>query len=97
MFVFVEGFAMAKGCTNEGRALMMLDFQQFLSQLDRLTDIRPVPYVEVVESYIKAYYLTSKAMEQWISSRPEYTHRQLTMFLMNATNYLGKGDRQKLQ
>lgn len=33
---FVEGFASAKKCTNEGRALMQLDYQQFLSHLERI-------------------------------------------------------------
>ena len=30
---FVEGFAAAKRCTNEGRALMQLDFRQFVLQV----------------------------------------------------------------
>jgi len=33
-------FASAKKCTNEGRALMQLDFQQFLNKLEKLTDLR---------------------------------------------------------
>jgi len=35
-------FASAKKCTNEGRALMQLDFQQFLNKLEKLTDLRLV-------------------------------------------------------
>ena len=33
-------FASAKKCSNEGRALMQLDFQQYLMKLERLTDLR---------------------------------------------------------
>ena len=33
---FVEGFASAKRCTNEGRALMQLDFRQFVIQVSSL-------------------------------------------------------------
>ncbi|XP_029688856.1 uncharacterized protein isoform X2 [Takifugu rubripes] len=47
-----------KKCSNEGRALMQLDFQQFLMKLEKLTDLRPIPDKEFVETYIKAYYLT---------------------------------------
>ena len=32
-FVF-KGFAAAKKCTNEGRALMQLDFRQFVIQVN---------------------------------------------------------------
>lgn len=33
---FVEGFASARKCTNEGRALMQLDYQQFLSHMEKI-------------------------------------------------------------
>ena len=33
---FVEGFASSKKCTNEGRALMQLDYQQFLSHMEKI-------------------------------------------------------------
>eukprot|EP00123_Amoebidium_parasiticum_P003754 comp15060_c1_seq1/m.11702 comp15060_c1_seq1/g.11702 ORF comp15060_c1_seq1/g.11702 comp15060_c1_seq1/m.11702 type:complete len:514 (-) comp15060_c1_seq1:501-2042(-) len=97
MFVFIEGFANARRCSNEGRALMMLDLKQFLSKLEQLTPVRPIPLAEVVESFIKAYYLTDKGMEQWIRSRPELTHRQLSNFLNYAAATLTKRDKQRLQ
>ena len=37
---FVEGFAAAKKCSIEGRALMQLDFQQYLKNVEKLIDIR---------------------------------------------------------
>lgn len=47
---------------------MQLDFQQFLMKLEKLTDLRPVPDKEFVETYIKAYYLTENDMEQFIKN-----------------------------
>uniref|UniRef100_F6VIR0 VPS50 subunit of EARP/GARPII complex n=1 Tax=Equus caballus TaxID=9796 RepID=F6VIR0_HORSE len=74
----VEGYANVKKCSNEGRALMQLDFQQFLMKLEKLTDIRPIPDKEFVETYIKAYYLTENDMERWIKEHREYSTKQLT-------------------
>ncbi|XP_035621092.1 syndetin-like [Oncorhynchus keta] len=39
----VEGYGNVKKCSTEGRALMQLDFQQFLMKLEKLTDMRPIP------------------------------------------------------
>lgn len=64
--VSLFSYANVKKCSNEGRALMQLDFQQFLMKLEKLTDIRPIPDKEFVETYIKAYYLTENDMECWI-------------------------------
>lgn len=61
-------FSQAKKCTNGGRALMQLDYQQFLSKVERLTDVQPVPGKEQVENYIKAYYMLETNLEQWIRS-----------------------------
>lgn len=47
---------------------MQLDFQQFLMKLEKLTDLRPIPDKEFVETYIKAYYLTENDMEQFIKN-----------------------------
>merc|ERR1712142_935330 len=63
---FVEGFSCVKKCTNEGRALMQLDYQHFLMKLETLTDLRPIPDREYVEGYVKAYYLPETSIEQWI-------------------------------
>lgn len=65
---FFYSYANVKKCSNEGRALMQLDFQQFLMKLEKLTDLRPVPDKEFVETYIKAYYLTENDMEQFIKN-----------------------------
>uniref|UniRef100_A0A8C9VSK8 VPS50 subunit of EARP/GARPII complex n=1 Tax=Scleropages formosus TaxID=113540 RepID=A0A8C9VSK8_SCLFO len=93
----VEGYANVKKCSNEGRALMQLDFQQFLMKLEKLTDIRPIPDKEFVETYIKAYYLTENDMEQFIKNHREYSMKQLTN-LVNVClgSHINKKARQKL-
>jgi Protein of unknown function C-terminus (DUF2451). len=45
---------------------MQLDFTQFLSKLEKLTSIRPIPAREYVEHYIKAFYLSETALEAWV-------------------------------
>jgi len=45
---------------------MQLDFTQFLSKLEKLTSVRPIPGREYVEHYVKAYYLPEVALESWI-------------------------------
>uniref|UniRef100_A0A674DAQ9 Syndetin C-terminal domain-containing protein n=1 Tax=Salmo trutta TaxID=8032 RepID=A0A674DAQ9_SALTR len=66
-----------KKCSNEGRALMKLDFQQFLMKLEKLTDMRPIPDKDFVETNIKAYYLTENDMEQFIKNHREYSVKHL--------------------
>lgn len=92
---FIEGFSQAKKCTNGGRALMQLDYQQFLSKVERLTELQPLPGKEVVESYIKAYYMLESNLEQWIRSHKEYTNKQL-IGLVNCVTQLNKKGRQRL-
>uniref|UniRef100_A0A8C7ZWN8 VPS50 EARP/GARPII complex subunit n=1 Tax=Oryzias sinensis TaxID=183150 RepID=A0A8C7ZWN8_9TELE len=93
----VEGYANVKKCSNEGRALMQLDFQQFLMKLEKLTDLRPIPDKEFVETYIKAYYLTENDMEQFIKNHREYSMKQLAN-LVNVClgSHINKRARQKL-
>ncbi|GCC18691.1 hypothetical protein chiPu_0018035 [Chiloscyllium punctatum] len=77
--------------------LLKLDFQQFLMKLEKLTDIRPIPDKEFVETYIKAYYLTENDMERWIKEHREYSTKQLTN-LVNVClgSHINKKARQKL-
>ncbi|KAM9308738.1 syndetin isoform 2-T2 [Gastrophryne carolinensis] len=93
----VEGYANVKKCSNEGRALMQLDFQQFLMKLEKLTDIRPIPDKEYVETYIKAYYLTENDMERWIKEHREYSTKQLSNLVSVCLgSHINKKARQKL-
>lgn len=74
-------YANVKKCSNEGRALMQLDFQQFLMKLEKLTDLRPIPDKEFVETYIKAYYLTENDMEQFIKNHRVRQCSSLVVYL----------------
>lgn len=63
----VDAYATVKKCSNEGRALMQLDFQQLVVKLEKLCDVRPVPEKDYVEAYIKAFYLPDSSIEKWIA------------------------------
>jgi hypothetical protein len=47
---------------------MQLDFTQLISKFETITSIRPMPHLEYVALYIKAYYLPESAMESWIKT-----------------------------
>lgn len=63
---FFFRFSEAKKCSNGGRALMQLDFTQFLTKFEKISGLRPVPHREYVENYVKAYYLPEIELENWI-------------------------------
>ncbi|OXU23490.1 hypothetical protein TSAR_007385, partial [Trichomalopsis sarcophagae] len=65
-YLLVEGFSAVKKCSNEGRALMQLDFTQFVAKFETITALRPMPHQEFVTTYIKAYYLPESSIESWI-------------------------------
>jgi len=92
---FVEGYSSVKKCTTEGRALMLLDFQQFLTKFETIAETRAVPGREYVETYIKAYYLPDDTLESWVKDHKEYSSRQL-MMLVNSVPQLNKKGRQKI-
>lgn len=62
----VQSFSEAKKCSNGGRALMQLDFTQFLTKFEKISGLRPVPHREYVENYVKAYYLPEIELEMWL-------------------------------
>ncbi|XP_074039810.1 vacuolar protein sorting 50 isoform X1 [Leptinotarsa decemlineata] len=74
---FVQGFSGAKKCTNGGRALMQLDFAQFLMKFEKISSLRPVPHKEYVENYVKAYYLPDIELEKWLREHKEYSSEHL--------------------
>ena len=94
--LFVEGFSTVKKCTNEGRALMQLDYRQFILKMEKLTDIRPIPCQEFVTAYIKAFYIPESELETWVEVHPEYSASQLTG-LVNAVAYSNNKARQKFE
>ncbi|XP_055337389.1 syndetin-like [Paramacrobiotus metropolitanus] len=92
---FVEGYANAKKCTNEGRALMQLDYQQFLMKAEKLTSLRPLPDRDYVDNYIKAFYLPEDALDKWVKDHREYTLKHV-VGLINHSPSLSKKTRQRL-
>ena len=91
---FVEGFSCVKKCTNEGRALMQLDYQHFLTKLETMTELRPIPDREYVEVYVKAFYLPENAFEQWIHEKKGvYSPKQMAG-LVSCIPHLNKRARQ---
>ncbi|KAK4015404.1 hypothetical protein OUZ56_030384 [Daphnia magna] len=77
----LDGFSAVRKCTNEGRALMQLDFRHFQVKVESLTRLRPLPDPHIVETYIKAYYLPENSFEKWIQEQTEYTPRQMMNLL----------------
>uniref|UniRef100_A0A7E4VMX7 Exocyst complex component Sec10 n=1 Tax=Panagrellus redivivus TaxID=6233 RepID=A0A7E4VMX7_PANRE len=86
--VLVQGYSDAnKKCTQEGRALMLLDFEQLVRQLEMLSGIKPIPHKSYAEEYIKAFYLPDSAsVEDWIGKHPEYSITQVSSLLNSAAS-----------
>ncbi|XP_057652521.1 syndetin [Diorhabda carinulata] len=91
----VQGFSEAKKCTNGGRALMQLDFTQFLTKFEKISSLKPVPHKEYVENYVKAYYLPDLELETWIKEHKEYSSKHL-FGLVSCACQNNKKTRQKL-
>ena len=95
MRTLVDGYSNAKKCSNEGRALMQLDFQQFIVKLEKMCDIRPIPDRDFVETYIKAYYLPENSIEKWSKEHSEYSTKQI-ISLFNVMGQITKKTRLNL-
>ncbi|VIO90484.1 Uncharacterized protein BM_BM17349 [Brugia malayi] len=92
----VKGYGeFGKKCSNEGRALMQLDFQQLIAKLEQLIDFMPIPHKAYVENYIKAYYLPESSMESWILQHREYTTNQI-ITLLNVATHISKKARTRI-
>ncbi|XP_050500093.1 syndetin [Diabrotica virgifera virgifera] len=91
----VQGFSEAKKCTNGGRALMQLDFTQFLTKFEKISSLKPVPHKEYVENYVKAYYLPDIELEKWIRDHKEYSSKHM-LGLVSCACQNNKKTRQKL-
>ncbi|CAI7879503.1 unnamed protein product [Closterium sp. NIES-54] len=77
--VLVEGFSRVKRCSNEGRALMSLDLQTLINGLQQLTGRRPD--MQIVDTYIKAFYLPETEYLYWALSHPEYSRAQVVSLI----------------
>ena len=93
--IFLDGFAAAKKCTNEGRALMQLDLRQFMVKMEKMSGLKPVPHQHLVSNYIKAYYIPESELGQWVEQHPEYSPSQLRALISSSSNNNNK-TKQKL-
>jgi len=81
MLMLVDGYGSIKKCSNEGRALMQLDFQQLIVKLEKICDLRPLPDKDYVEFYIKAYYLPDSSLEKWVKDHSEYSQKNVVSLI----------------
>ncbi|KAL0852784.1 hypothetical protein ABMA27_012591 [Loxostege sticticalis] len=92
--LLVEGFSNATKCSNGGRGLMQLDYRQLFVKLEKISGLKPVPYQDYVDRYVKAYYLPRKGLEEFIRERTEYSNKHLLALITCACE--NKRDRQAL-
>ncbi|KAG1355013.1 syndetin [Cocos nucifera] len=75
--VLIEGLSRVKKCSDEGRALMSLDLQVLINGLQHFVSVNVKPKLQVVETFIKAYYLPETEYVHWARSHPEYSKSQI--------------------
>ncbi|KAL4714810.1 hypothetical protein ACJJTC_002669 [Scirpophaga incertulas] len=92
--LLVEGFSNATKCSNAGRGLMQLDYRQLFVKLEKISGLKPVPYQDYVDKYVKAYYLPRKGLEDFVRERTEYSIKHLLALVTCACE--NKRDRQAL-
>lgn len=75
--ILVEGLSRVKKCTDEGRALMSLDLQVLINGLQHFVPVNVKPKLQVVETFIKAYYLPETEYVHWARCHQEYSKNQI--------------------
>ncbi|KAJ6365733.1 hypothetical protein OIU76_030493 [Salix suchowensis] len=76
----IEGLSRVKRCGDEGRALMSLDLQVLINGLQHFVPVNVKPKLQMVETFIKAYYLPETEYVHWARAHPEYTKTQVVGF-----------------
>jgi len=74
---------------------MQLDFRHFVMKMERIAEVKPLPYQDFVANYVKAFYIPESELEQWVKQHPEYTSKQLVC-LINSVAYSNNKTKQKL-
>ncbi|XP_042511409.1 syndetin [Macadamia integrifolia] len=74
----IEGLSRVKRCTDEGRALMSLDLQVLINGLQHFVSVNVRPKLQIVETFIKAYYLPETEFVHWARAHPEYSKNQIS-------------------
>lgn len=75
--VLTEGLSRVRRCSDEGRVLMSLDLQVLINGLYHFVSMNVKPKLQVVETFIKAYYLPETEYVHWARSHPEYSKSQI--------------------
>ncbi|CAI8616301.1 unnamed protein product [Vicia faba] len=73
----VEGLSRVKRCNDEGRALMSLDLQVLINGLKHFASLNVKSKLQMVETFIKAYYLPETEYVHWARAHPEYSKTQV--------------------
>ncbi|OIV99299.1 hypothetical protein TanjilG_17109 [Lupinus angustifolius] len=73
----VEGLSRVKRCSDEGRALMSLDLQVLINGLRHFVSLNVKPKLQIVETFIKAYYLPETEYVHWARAHKEYSKSQI--------------------
>ncbi|KAJ4970113.1 hypothetical protein NE237_003212 [Protea cynaroides] len=74
----IEGLSRVKRCTDEGRALMSLDLQVLINGLQHFVSANVRPKLQIVETFIKAYYLPETEFVHWARAHPEYSKNHIS-------------------
>mgnify|MGYP001050317609 CR=1 FL=1 len=45
---------------------MQLDYRQFVMKIEKISEVKPVPYQDFVSTYVKAYYIPELDLEDWV-------------------------------
>ncbi|PKU77742.1 syndetin isoform X1 [Dendrobium catenatum] len=75
--VLTEGLSRVRRCNDEGRVLMSLDLQVLMSGLQHFVSMNVNSKLQVVETFIKAFYLPETEYVYWARSHPEYSRSQV--------------------
>ncbi|TKY67135.1 Syndetin protein [Spatholobus suberectus] len=73
----VEGLSRVKRCSDEGRALMSLDLQVLINGLQHFVSLNVKPKLQMVETFIKAFYLPETEYVHWARAHQEYSKSQI--------------------
>ncbi|KAI4334310.1 hypothetical protein L6164_019021 [Bauhinia variegata] len=75
--ILIEGLSRVKRCTDEGRALMSLDLQVLINGLQHFVPVNVKPKLQLVETFIKAFYLPETEYVHWARAHQEYSKSQI--------------------
>lgn len=93
--MFVNGFSNTKKCSMEGRALMQLDYREYLSKLSKMCTVKP--NTEHVDIFLHAFYLLEDEIEKWLrENRKRYAKKQLQNVINVSSVKLAKKTRQAM-